>query len=247
MYEWDLVAPRLNLLNTLAAYREAYAAPVEVAEARSPRPRHTFAEMLVLGTSSAEGWERESVVEWVPAGAGGWAAGAKSQGEIARADFWRILAQAGQSGGGVVLSKSIAIDSERNLAAHYSIDGVDQMPGNAYLAVEICLAPPPGSHTVGSLTCSGETRGLMEAWQRDDAVGFTLGSGTEPSLTVRGEWAAVANLVTHPLLSSHRTEHGDEHVYQGTRLVLLWPLAKLAALPTGLDIRLTWEGGDCPV
>ncbi|MHB0876679.1 MAG: alpha-amylase/4-alpha-glucanotransferase domain-containing protein [Anaerolineae bacterium] len=239
IYEWDLRPPRLNLLNTLASYREAYTPGADEA-APGPRPRHAFADLLLAEDPDPAAWAADAVPDLAGSTPYAVSMGPADDGASTLARRTVSVAQDGGTAD-VTIAKAFTVwPDSRSLRVRFDVTREPGSAGPLYLAVDVCLAPPPGAHVTGSLACGDERRGLMEVWGRRGVTAFECESGGERPLVVRAQWHGAASLATHPLLSSHRTEHGEEHVYQGTRVVAVWPLPTGDGATWSTEIALEW-------
>jgi hypothetical protein len=101
------------------------------------------------------------------------------------------------------------------------------------MAVELSLALPPGADSLGELSTSAARHRLTEPVDLGELRELRCSAGYE-RLLVDVNLEPAARVFAHPLHSQHRTEQGEERVYQGTRIVVVW------GLPADEDA--TWRG-----
>lgn len=235
LFEWDLRTEPINLLNTLAPYREAYAAEGAAEQSGTVPLRRAFQDHLLSGPLSleqvlAEGWPEAALPRPVVFHLEGIVEG--SRGQIRALGTWP--AGAGDGAAEVALEKVYAIRAgERELTVTYTGSGLPARAGAREMAVELSLALPPGADSLGELSTSAARHRLTEPVDLGELRELRCSAGYE-RLLVDVNLEPAARVFAHPLHSQHRTEQGEERVYQGTRIVVVW------GLPADEDA--TWRG-----
>ena len=242
LYEWALRPLPLNLLNTLASYPEAYSLPHDQAAPAPVALRRAFMDRLLTAMPSLE----DVIQERWPL-CGDWTTApyrleASAEGAMARA----MAAHSGWMGGGEAelrLQKTYTVAAgARRVRVGYCLQASAKPETPPVLAVELNLAMPPGSHQFGRAHCAGVGHELLETWCSDDTRAVVLSTTVNRELSVVVEWDGEARLIGVPLLSHHRGEQGDEQVYQGSRLVLAWPLGLADGGEWATELQISWDG-----
>ena len=242
LLEWDLPDLPLNLLNTLARYHESYSAVP--APAGEVRPRQAFVDHLLTRMATVDDlvhdrWPESKAVSDHP-----YRLVASADGPQARLTATHPTAHATEPAeDGWRVSKTFTVEAgQPSLAVGYTLEGSATEGADSWLAVEINLALPPGAHALGSLRLGPGAWGLSEAVAQDEVSEAELGA---PGLSIALTVDRPAHLIQHPLWSAHRTELGEERVYQGTRLALMWPLPHQAGDVWETNVRVRWstDGG----
>ena len=241
LYEWDLNPLWLNLLNTLAPYQEGYALPTKQTGSILPKPslRRAFLDHLLSARPSLAEVQNDAWPTYVTLSGLSYQLKPSSGAAVASLRM-RLDVPRPDENAALHLCKDVVIHPGRScLQAQYELLAEGPWPGtDPWFAVEISFAPPAGSHQSGALACGQERRGLMEAWEIANASSLEFAG---PSLAMRLSWRTPGVLLTHPLLSQSRGEHGPEQVYQGTRVVLAWPLPPMAVDAWREEISWEWS------
>ncbi len=236
VFEWDLPAIPLNLLNTLAAHPESYTGARDLRT--GSRLRRAFLDHVLSSDPSvadvvsddwhdqhdlgSEPWRLEDIVEdglgqvtatWAPATS-------ERSLPVTVRKIYRLR------------------PGVQSLTADYAVAGLGSSAATSWLAVEISLALPSGAHTLGALAFRGRSYRLTETWEENEVGHCSL---LAPGLTVELSLSRPARVIEHPLWSRHRTELGEEKVYQGTRVVLIWPLATGDSEAWRAEVTLSWS------
>lgn len=236
VFEWDVPEIPLNLLNALAAHSESYA--VQVEPGSRIRLRRAFVDHLLDSAPSASDVVADRWQDQLDLAAEPWRLEGAVEGQSGRVT---ATCSATVAGGAAALSltKTYRLrPGDQCFTTEYIIDGVGSLPAGSWLAVEVSLALPPGAHTLGALACQGNRFQLTETWEGDGVTEFDLHA---PGLAIGVSLSQPARLVEHPLWSRHRTELGEEKVYQGTRVVLIWPLAAEEGDTWRTETMLSWS------
>ncbi|NPV09933.1 MAG: DUF1925 domain-containing protein [Anaerolineae bacterium] len=243
LFEWDLRTGPINLLNTLAPYRESYSSPggeesdYDAVPLRRAFVDHFVAEPQTLAQVIEEAWADSSHLTRRPFRLEGLTQGSRGQ-VIARHEG--LMAVAGHESE-ISVEKAYAVSAgERCLRVTYSLAGHQGLSAPLFLATEVSLALPPGAHTSGKVSTSGEASSLTDPADLGVVDGLKLCAGPG-RLVVDLDLGPAAHVLVHPLFSQHRTELGAEQVYQGTRIVLMWPLAEGDQERWRAAVTLSWR------
>ncbi|MGQ9554136.1 MAG: alpha-amylase/4-alpha-glucanotransferase domain-containing protein [Anaerolineae bacterium] len=246
LYEWDLRPLPINLLNTLASYREAYEPPDDTGSvARLLMPRWAFVDRLLESMPSATSVSYDQWPELGDFALGRYElSGQRETGKASAAATHSVSFNLDSKPVEMAILKTYTIQADsKSLTVAYQVLTNQLLARAKALATEINLAMPPGSHQYGSITCRQRQYGLLEMWEEQAAHELMLSTTVNRKLNVSIQWDRDARVFSQPLLSRHRSELGSEHVYQGSRLVLAWELPLTDTLEWTAALRLTWSDG----